>query len=485
MERDTRHGDLPLAELSDQGRAALEWAVRYLGEIERLAVFPRTAPGDVGRTLCAVPPRDGEPLERILADFESKIVPGVTHWNHPAFFAYFATSGTIPGILGELLAATLNVNAMLWRTSPAATELELLVTDWLRQMLGLDDRWTGFLNDTASTSTFLALAAAREARTELAIRERGMAGRPDLPALRVYCSEQAHSSVDKAVIALGLGHENLVRIEADARYRMRADRLTEAMATDAERGALPLAVVATAGTTSTTSVDPLPAIAEIARGHDAWLHVDAAYAGSAALLPEMRARFAGWEQADSIVVNPHKWMMTQVGVSALFVRRPDVLRRAFALVAEYLTTTDPDDAPNLMDYGLQLGRPFRALKLWMVIRAFGVDGLASRIREHIHLARRFEQEIEATDHWLVAAPVPFSTVCLRYAPAGVEAATLDGWNAAIVERVNASGEAFLSHTKLRGRYVIRIAIGNVRTEWRHVERTWVLLQGAAADVGRT
>jgi len=482
--RSTGLGDFTPAELAAHGGAALVWAARYLREIEKLPVMPRVAPGDVGRTLSGSPPRDPEPLERILADFESKIVPGITHWNHPAFFAYFAISGTTPGILGELLAATLNVNAMLWRSSPAATELELVVTDWLRQMLGLGDGWTGFLNDTASISTLHALAAAREGRTELEIRERGMAGREDLPALRVYCSAQAHSSVDKAAIALGFGHENVVHIETDARYRMRADRLAEAMATDAERGALPLAVVATVGTTSTTSVDPIDEIAAAARVHDAWLHVDAAYAGAAALLPELRARFTGWERADSIVVNPHKWMMTPVGVSALFVRRPDVLRRAFALVPEYLTTTDPDDAPNLMDYGLQLGRPFRALKLWMVIRAFGVEGLAARIREHVHLARRLADQVEATEDWLLAAPVPFSTVCLRYAPAGVADARLDEWNAAIMERVNASGEAFLSHTRLGGRYVIRVAIGNVRTEWRHVARAWELLRAAASDLRR-
>ncbi|HUF28552.1 MAG TPA: pyridoxal-dependent decarboxylase [Gemmatimonadaceae bacterium] len=474
-------GDLPLSELSEHGHAALAWIERYLAEPERHPVLSRAAPGDTGRALPSGPPAHAEPLERILADFERSIVPGITHWNHPGFLAYFATTGSVPGIIGELLASALNVNAMLWRTSPAVTELELLVTDWLRQMLGLDDGWFGFLNDTASVSTLLALAAAREARPELAIRERGMAGRTDLPRLRVYCSTHAHSSVDKAAIALGLGHENVVHIEADERFALRADSLAEAMAADSDRGALPLAVVATAGTTSTTSVDPIAAIAPVARRHGAWLHVDAAYAGVAAVLPELRARFTGWEQADSIVVNPHKWMFTPIGASALFVRRPDILRRAFSLVPEYLTTTDPQDVPNLMDYGIQLGRPFRALKMWMVIRAFGTEGIARRIRHHLHLARRFADLVEGSPDWQLAAPVPFSTICFRFAPAGVDDESLDRRNAAILERVNAGGEAFLSHTRLHGRYVLRVAIGNLRTEWEHLERTWELLGKASVE----
>ena len=463
-------GDIPLSELEARGRAALEWIARFLADPTQHPVLAQVAPGDIGRAIPPSPPDRAEPLERILGDFESTIVPGTTHWNHPGFMAYFATSGSVPGIVAELLTAGLNVNAMLWRSSPAATELELVVTDWLRQMLGLDDGWTGFINDTASTSTFVALAAAREARSELGIRERGMAGRPDLPPLRVYCSAQAHSSVDKAVIALGLGHENVVHIETDERFRMRAERLAEAMRTDVERGALPLAVVATAGTTSTTSVDPIADIATIAKSHDAWLHVDAAYAGAAAVLPELRPMFAGWDRGDSIVMNPHKWLFTPVGSSVLFVRRPDILKRAFSLVPDYLVVQE--DAPNLMDYGLQLGRPFRALKLWMVIRAFGVEGIAARIRHHVHLARRLADRVESTPDWTLAAPVPFSTVCLRYAPRDVDGATLDRWNEAMMARVNASGEAFLSHTRLHGRFVIRVAIGNIRTEWAHVARVW-------------
>ena len=480
----TAPGDIPLPELDAQARAALGWIERFLAHPEQYPVLAQVAPGDIGRAIPPSPPDRPEPLGQILGDFESAIVPGMTHWNHPGFMAYFAISGTVPGIIAELLTAALNVNAMLWRSSPAATELELIVTDWLRQMMGLGDGWTGFLNDTASTSTFVALAAAREARGELAIRERGMAGRSDLPRLRVYCSVQAHSSVDKAVIALGLGHENVVHIETDDRFRMRADRLAEAMRTDVERGALPLAVVATAGTTSTTSVDPIAEIAGVAKSHQAWLHVDAAYAGAAAVLPEMRAMFAGWERADSIVMNPHKWLFTPVGSSALFVRRPDILKRAFSLVPDYLVVPEQEDAPNLMDYGLQLGRPFRALKLWMVIRAFGVEGIAARIRHHIHLARQLADRVEAAPDWELSAPVPFSTVCLRYAPRGVDEATLDRWNEAIMSRVNASGEALLSHTRLHGRYVIRVAIGNIRTDRQHVNRVWEMLREATDSLTR-
>ena len=473
-------GDLPLPELEAQGRTALEWIGRFLANPGQYPVLAQVSPGDIGRAIPPAPPERGESIASILDDFESVIVPGMTHWNHPGFMAYFAVSGAVPGIIAELLTAGLNVNAMLWRSSPAATELELIVTDWLRQMMGLDEGWTGFLNDTASTSTFVALAAAREAHGELAIRERGMAGRSDLPQLRVYCSEQAHSSVDKAVIALGLGHQNVVHIETDERFRMRADRLAEVMRTDVARGALPLAVVATAGTTSTTSVDPIAEIAGVAKAHHAWLHVDAAYAGAAAVLPEMRPMFAGWERADSIVMNPHKWLFTPVGSSALFVRRPDILKRAFSLVPDYLTVQE--DAPNLMDYGLVLGRPFRALKLWIVIRAFGVEGIAARLRHHMELARRLAERVESMPDWQVVAPVPFSTVCVRYAPRDVDGATQDAWNEAIMARVNASGEALLSHTRLNGRFVIRVAIGNIRTQWENVSRVWQLLCDAAEAI---
>lgn len=469
-------GQPPSSELLQHGSAALAWLAEYLDHPERYPVLSQVSPGDIAAALPAAPPVKGEPMDAILADFERTIVPGITHWNHPSFFAYFAISASVPGIVGELLAAGLDVNGMLWKTSPAATELEQVTLDWLRQMMGLQAGWFGIICDTASISTMLALAAAREARPELAVRERGLAGRSDLPRMRVYCSEHAHSSVDKAAIALGLGHENVVKVAADPEYRMRPELLAAAIEADRSVGFLPIACVATVGTTSTTSVDPVPAIAALCHEHDVWLHVDAAYGGAAALVAEMRHVIDGVERADSFVVNPHKWMFTPVDCSALYTRRPEVLRRAFALVPEYLTTTEDGGVENLMDYGVQLGRRFRALKLWMVLRAFGTEGMAARIRAHCELAREFAQWVEGTADWEVTAPVPFSLVCFRYAPRDHDEAALARLNAAIMEAVNATGEAFLSHTRLGDRFVLRLAIGNLRTERRHVARAWELLR---------
>ena len=473
-------GDIAPDEFQRQAQRVLAWMSDYLEHAERFPVVPRVAPGDVAATLPLEPPVGPESLDAILDDFERLIVPGVTHWNHPGFFAYFAITASAPGILAEMLMSTLNNNAMLWKTSPSATELELRTLDWLRQMLGLGDGWFGLINDTASISTLLALAAAREAKPELEIRERGMAGRTDLPRLRVYTSTHSHSSVDKAVLTLGIGHENVVHVDTDDDYRMRVDALDAAVREDRARGYLPLATVATVGTTSTTSIDPVPAIAAVCARERMWLHVDGSYGGVAAVVPEMRHVLAGVELADSLVVNPHKWLFTPIDLSAMFTRRPDVLKRAFSLVPEYLVTREQSDVVNLMDYGVQLGRRFRSLKLWMVIRAFGADGLAARLRHQMEMARAFASWVDAEPDWQRVAPVPFSLVCFRYAPPGVIADEADAINAAILDRVNASGSAYLSHTKLDGRYVLRLAIGNLRTEPRHVENAWRLLREAAA-----
>jgi aromatic-L-amino-acid decarboxylase len=474
-------GDLPTTELRAQGARLLDWIAEYLDHPEQYAVVSRLAPGDVRASLPVAPPTTAESLERIIADFEQRVLPGVTHWNHPGFFAYFSISSSIPGILAELLTAALDVNAMLWKTSPAATELELLTMDWLRQLLGLGEGWFGLINDTASISTMLALAAAREAKPELAIRARGMAGRSDLPVLRVYCSEHAHSSVDKGALTIGIGLDNVVKIPADDDFRMRPDALAAAIAADRRQGFLPLACVATVGTTSVASIDPVPAVATICRQEAVWLHVDGSYGGVAAVSPRFRHVLAGVELADSLVVNPHKWLFTPVDCSAFYTRHPDVLKRAFSLVPEYLVTREQDDVVNLMDYGVQLGRRFRALKLWMVIRAFGAEGLAARLEAHCDLARLAAGWVERTADWELSAPVPFSLVCFRFAPAGTSEEERDRLNAAILQRVNESGEAYLSHTRLNGRYVLRLAIGNIRTEERHVARAWELLQ----EGGRT
>jgi len=478
-------GDIAPDEFRRQARRVLQWIGDYLEHPERFPVVPRVAPGDIAEMIPGEPPAEPESLDAVLDDFERLIVPGVTHWNHPGFFAYFAISASAPGILAEMLISTLNVNAMLWKTSPAATELELRTLDWLRQLLGLKDGWFGLINDTASISTLLALAAAREAKPELAIREKGMAGRTDLPRLRVYTSAHAHSSVDKAAITLGFGHENVVHIDTDADFRMRVDALDAAVRADRAAGYLPLATVATVGTTSTTSIDPVPAIAALCARDGMWLHVDGSYGGVAAVVPEMRHVLAGVELADSLVVNPHKWLFTPIDLSAMFTRRPDVLKRAFSLVPEYLVTREQREVVNLMDYGVQLGRRFRALKLWMVIRAFGAEGLAARLRQQMAMARDFAGWVDATPDWERVAPVPFSLVCFRYAPAGTSEAEREALNSAILERVNASGRAYLSHTKLNGRYVLRLAIGNMRTEPRHVSDAWRLLREAAAATPAT
>jgi aromatic-L-amino-acid decarboxylase len=379
-----------------------------------------------------------------------------------------------------MLTATLDVKAMLWRTSPAATELEQLVTDWLRQMLGLGDGWFGMTTDTASMSSMLALAAAREARPELAIRERGMAGRADLPRLRVYASEHAHSSIDKGALALGVGLENVVHVAADDEFRMKPDSLAAAIAADRERGYLPMACVATVGTTSTSSIDPVPAIAEICRRESVWLHVDGAYGGVLAIVPEHRYLLDGVDAgADSLVVNPHKWLFTPFDCSVFYVKKPEILKRAFSLVPEYLVTREQDSVVNYMDYGVQLGRRFRALKLWMVIRAFGVEGLIERLREHRALAQKLAGWIEETANWELAAPVPFSLVCLRFTPPGTSAMERDRLNEAIMHAVNASGEMFISHTKLSGRFTLRLSIGNIRTGEGQIAAAWDRLQAAA------
>ncbi len=478
-------GDLSRDELISQGRAVLDWIAGYLEHPEQYPVLSVMKPGEVRGSLPASPPVAGEKLEAILRDFESKIIPGITHWNHPAFFGYFATSSSVPGILAEMLVATLDVKAMLWKTSPAATELEEVTTDWLRQMLGLSKGWFGITTDTASISSMLALAAAREARPELEIRERGMAGRTDLPRLRVYASKHAHSSVDKASLALGIGLENVVKIEDDDQFRMRPELLAAAIASDRARGFLPLACVATVGTTSTSSIDPIPAIAEICTREQVWLHVDGAYGGTLAVVPEYRYVLDGVEGADSLVVNPHKWLFTPFDCSAFFIKRPDILKRAFSLVPEYLVTREQDEVVNYMDYGVQLGRRFRALKLWMIIRAFGTEGLAERLRAHRALALEFAAWVEASADWKLMAPVPFALVCFRYAPAGASDEECDRLNEQIMHAVNDGGEVFLSHTKLNGRFTMRVSIGNIRTEKKHVALAWEKLNQAAALSSRT
>lgn len=474
-------GDLPLEAFEAQTQRLAAWIADYLRHPERHPVLAQVTPGQVAASLPNAMPAEAESLEAIIADLDRIVVPGVTQWNHPGFFAYFANTASVPGILGELVSAALNQVGILWRTSPVLAEMEQVTTGWLREAMGLPHDWFGMLTDTASTSTLQALAAARERDASLDIRERGMAGRADLPTLRVYCSDQAHSSVDKAVITLGLGRANCVRIPSDAEQRMRVDALRAQVEADLAAGMKPLAVVATLGTTSSTAVDPIAEIAALCERHGMWLHADAAYGGVLAMLPERRMMFAGLERADSLVVNPHKWLFTPMDCSVLWTRHPDVLRRAFSLTPEYLRTREQDVALSYSDYSFQLGRRFRALKLWFVLRAFGLQGIQDRLRFHCALAERAGAWITATPDWELLAPITMSVVCFRHRPSGMhDEGMLERHNAAILERVNASGRVFLSHTKLDGRYTLRLAIGNLRTEERHVADAWALLREAAS-----
>jgi len=467
------------AELRSALGEAARWVAEYLKSVGDRPVLAQVEPGEIASRLPAAAPDAGQPLAAILDDIDSLLLPGITHWNHPAFFAYFGITGSGPGIVGELIASALNVNAMLWRTSPAATELEQRTLAWVLEMLGLPRGWFGQITDSASASTLYALAAAREA-AGLDIRRLGMAGR-ELPPLRVYASAEAHSSVEKACIALGFGQEGLVKIETDDAFRMRSDRLAEAIDRDLAAGLRPVAVVATVGTTSTTSVDPVAAVADVCARHGVWLHVDAAYGGAAGLLESHRQLLVGCERADSLVFNPHKWLFTPIDCSLLYTARPEVLREAFSVVPFYLTSSEPD-VTNLMDYGISLGRRFRSLKLWMVIRAYGRDGLAELIAGHIEMAARLASLVDAEPGWELMAPVPLSVVCFRAHPNAIDdEAALDRLNAALVDGLNAGGVAFVSHTQVAGRYAIRVAIGNGATGWQHVERMWLSLCTLAAQ----
>ena len=434
---------------------------------------PSIEPGEIRDQLPSAPPELGEPIEDALTDFRDIIVPGLNHWNHPSFFGYFSVTASGPGILGEMLSAALNVNAMVWRSSPSATELEDVVTDWLRQLVRLPTGFEGVINDTASSSSLYALAAARE----VAYPEAHRTGLFGLAPGRVYASDQAHSSIEKGVLTLGFGQDGYRTIPSDNDFRMDVRQLRSAIEGDMDRGLTPVAVVATLGTTSSASLDPVREIAEVAQEFGVWLHVDAAYGGPAAIVPELRPLLEGWELGDSIVVNPHKWLFTPIDCSVLFCRRPEELIRAFSIVPEYLTSKEVGTTRNLMDYGVSLGRRFRALKLWFVIRYFGRLGIIERIRAHVTMAQDFKTSIEEAPNWVVVAPVHLSLVTYRFSP-GWTGADEDAANHRIMDRVNETGEAFLSHTVLDGRVVLRLSIGNLKTTPERVSRTWTLLREA-------
>ncbi len=462
----------------------------YLEGVESYAILPPIEPGSIAPSFAAHAPEGPEPVGDILADVERLVLPNATHWQHPGFFAYFSTSASGPGILGEMVTAALGQNPMLWRTSPVGTELEGVVVRWLREGFGLPDAFDGLLTDTASTSTLIAIGASREA-AGLEASARGLAARDGFGQPRVYGSTETHSSIEKACMTLGLGRAALVKVPTNGRYEMDAGALSTAIAEDRASGRTPICVVATIGTTSSTSVDPVTAIADIAEREGIWLHVDSAYGGVTALLPDRRGPFAGWERADSIVVNPHKWLFTPLDASLLLSRRMDQLRAAFSLVPEYLRTLDrANPVLDYNEYTPQLGRRMRALKLWMQLRWFGLEGLRRRIRHHLAMAEEFAGWVDADPDWERLAPVPFATVCFRYRPAALAGredepdvhARLDELNTALMDAVNRTGEVFLSHTRLADRFTMRVAIGNLRTEPRHVARAWELLRAEAANL---
>ena len=467
-------GDLP----PDAMRAALhrmaDWVADYRETIAERRIVPAVAPGDVTARLGASMPPSGEPLSTILRDLDLVVMPGIVHWGHPAFLGYFGSTSNGPALLGEIAAAALNVSAMTWRTSPAATEMESVVLRWIQELIGIPDTFTGIVYDTASVAVVHALAAARERALD-DVRARGLAGRSGLPALRVYASDQAHSSVERAMILLGLGERNVVRVPSDDAYRMDVAALQRAMDADAGNGHRPLAVVATVGTTTTASVDPVRVIGALCDAHGAWLHVDAAYGGAMGALPESRELLDGVERADSVVMNPHKWLFVPLDFSVLYIRRPEMLRAVFSLVPEYLrgdASGGAGPAIDYMDYGIQLGRRFRALKAWMVLRVFGEEGIRARIREHRRLADAFAACVSDASYFELAAPVVMAVVCFRFAPPGLDDEQRDVLNERVVEAVNASGDAYLTHSRLAGRVVMRAGFGNVLTTESHLRAVW-------------
>jgi aromatic-L-amino-acid decarboxylase len=455
--------DMPPEEFRCAAADTARWIADYLQHSGRYPVLPPVSPGALAAQLPSAAPAEGESIGAILADFNHLILPSLTHWNHPRFFAYFSISASAPGVLAEMLTAALNVNGMLWKSCPAATELEQVTLGWLRDALQFPKPWFGIIYDTASMSTMHAIAAARE-RADPNVRSHGNNGR-----LVLYTSAHSHSSVEKAALTLGLGRQHVRFIPVDENFRMPADALARTVDADLSQGLQPFCIVATTGTTSTSSIDPVPEIARIARQHNIWLHVDAAYGGPAAIVPELRPLFDGIELADSVVVNPHKWLFTPIDCSVLYTAHPDILRRAFSLPAEYLKTAEDTEAVNFMDYGIQLGRRFRSLKLWFVLRYFGLHRLAGMIRTHVRWADQLASLIEAHPDFEVCAPHPFSLVCFRHKSS-------DETNRALLDKINASGHAFLSHTVLNGKFVLRLAIGNIHTTWNDILSTWEQIQ---------
>lgn len=473
MNKSKSFGDMPKDEFKKYGHELIDWIADYLDNIETYPVLPDIKPGDIKSKLPQTAPVQNEDLTNIFSDVDKIILPGVTHWQHPNFMAYFNSSASGPGILGEILSAAFNTNGMVWKSNPASAELEETVLNWFKKMIGLPEEFFGVVYDTASVSTLHGIAAARE-NCGLNIRAKGMSG---APKFILYCTEHAHSSIDKAALTLGIGMDGIHRIPADENYGMISSELEKAINEDRAKGFVPFCVVATIGTTSSTAVDPVDEIADICERKNIWFHLDSAYAGVTAILPEMKKYFKGFERVDSFVVNPHKWLFVPIDFSVLYTRKPDVLKKAFSLVPEYLKTAEDNTAINYMDYGIQLGRRFRALKFWFVLRYFGVEGLQERLRGHLRLAQQFAELIDKHEMFERLSPVYFGTICFRAKPNGItDENKLNELNEKLLNAVNSTGKVFLVHTKLNGKFTIRLVVSGLRTEEKHVMLAWEIIQ---------
>ncbi len=451
----------------------VDWMADFMETVEQYSVRSQVKPQDIIRQLPQQPPEDGEAFESIMADFNRIIMPGMTHWQHPSFHAYFPGNASPPSILAEMLTATLGAQCMIWQTSPSAAELEERMMEWLRDMLGLPKNFIGVIQDTASTATLTAILTAREKLSNYRINENGFNGSP---RFIVYCSEQTHSSIEKGVKIAGLGKRNLRKIAVDKEFAMKPAALEAAVLEDIENGFRPLCAIATLGTTSSTAVDPLKPISEICKKYKIWLHVDAAFSGTALLLPEYRWMIEGIENADTFVYNPHKWMFTNFDCSVYLVKDKEALIRTFEILPEYLKTKEGSQVNDYRDWGIPLGRRFRALKLWFVIRTYGVKGLQEKIRTHIKLAQYFEDKIRETGQFEILAPTQFNTVCFRYKPRHINTlGKINQLNAALLENLNDSGKIYLTQTKLNEKYTIRIVIGQTYVEKRHVDNALELI----------
>ena len=464
----------------ERAHEIVDWIADYLDRVEAYPVRSPVEPGDILAALPEKPPEEGESFDALFRDFEKIVLPGITHWQHPSFFAYFPANSSRISVLAEMLTAALGTQCMIWQTSPAAAELEERVMQWLAGMMGLPDCFTGVIQDTASTATLTSILTAREAHSEFAVNASGLKGKA---AFTTYCSVETHSSIEKAVKIAGLGKAFLRKIPVDGNFAMIPEKLEEAVKKDRENGLHPLCTVATIGTTSSTAVDPLRKIGEICAKYKVWLHVDAAFSGTAMLCPEQRWMIDGIEYADTYVFNPHKWMFTNFDCSAYFVKDPSLLVRTFEILPEYLKTRADSRVKNYRDWGIPLGRRFRALKLWFVIRNYGVKGLQEKIRRHIRLARELSKRMEAAERFEILAPVPLNLICFRYRPPGVKDKTaLDRINAELLDRLNATGKLFMTHTRLNGVYTLRMMIGQTEVEERHVEQAWDLIRRTAESL---